>query len=136
MENERIKVPKGVIVIDRPVFRGRRFTRVEIDQILRKENEERYTKRVLQCIRRQTLAANPRLGIEIQKLASVEKLKASFLQELAAKENATQGLSQNTKTGGCQMSESLLDKKTHEIMQALMTLVEGELEEGVAHLTR
>jgi hypothetical protein len=98
MEDKRIKIPKVVVVIHRPGFRGRRFTTTETEQRLRKENEERHTKRDFQCIRRQSLAENSQLGIEIQKVESIENFKASFLQELAAEENATQGSSRGTKS--------------------------------------
>lgn len=123
MEKERIKVPQGIIRLNRPGFRGRLFTTPKIEQRQRNAKDERYTKRVLQCIQRQALIADPRLSIEIQKVESVEKLKDSLLQELAVGENTMLEVSENTEISGGQKWELLLDKKTHEIMQALKTLV-------------
>jgi hypothetical protein len=121
MAHVRISIPKDVVIVNRPGFRGRRFTTDE--QRAREEKEERNIKYAIRYFQRHNFAENTHLDIEIKKVESIVKLRDSLLQELAMRENVSKGLSPDTGAGICERPEETLDKKKNETVEVLKTLV-------------
>ncbi len=79
MEAPGITLPDDVVVIDRPGFRGRRFTTKETEERLPREREEREARWTSRRQRRENLATNTHVDIEIQKNDNITQLRESLL---------------------------------------------------------
>jgi len=122
MEVPRIKLPDNVAVIDRPGFRGRRFTTKETEERIRREREEREAKWAIRCQRRENLGKNTHVDIEIQKNDNITQLRESLLRELAIRENASKGFSSVPDQTTYERLPRIWEKVRAEIEQALKTL--------------
>src|SRR4051794_4882659 len=86
MTEQKIYIPRGVIVARRPGLHGTRFTTEKTERIVREEKDERYARQLSRSSQRQSLA-DSKLNTEIIKTESVVNLRSSLLRELAIYEN-------------------------------------------------
>ncbi|KAL6242583.1 hypothetical protein RBB50_010229 [Rhinocladiella similis] len=122
MERTRISLPSDVIVIDRPGFRGRRFTTEKTEERIRREKEEREKKYAIRCQRRDNSGRHTDLDIELQKTDSIINLRDSLLRELAIRENISQGFSSVPDRAAFERLRRSIEKARYEITEALKTL--------------
>lgn len=123
MERTRITLPKDVIVVDRPGFRGRRFTTVAIEERIRREQEERAKNWAIRCQRRDNAARDTHLDIELQKTENITNLRDSLLRELAIRENNSQETCSLPDRPASNRLWRTFEKTRQEITETLKTLV-------------
>ena len=122
MDPKRISLPDDVIAVDRPGFRGRRFTTVKHEERIQREKEERERKWALRCRRREELVQQAQSDIELQKAESIANLRQSLLRELAIRENLLQELSTAADSTNLAKLKQTTEKAKMEVVEALKTL--------------
>lgn len=92
MGGSRIKFPDHVIAVDRPGYRGRRFTTEQTELRIRQETKEREAKLARRDRRHAHLSQDPALDMELKKAVNIMSVRDSLLRELAIRENISQDL--------------------------------------------
>ncbi|KAK6380191.1 hypothetical protein LTS17_005380 [Exophiala oligosperma] len=122
MSVPRIQLPDNIEVIDRPGFRGRRFTTKDTEARIRREREEREAKWAIRCQRRENFKKNTHVEIETQKNDNIIQLRESLLQELAIRENTLKECNSVPTQATYDRMLRNWEKVLAEIEQALRTL--------------
>jgi hypothetical protein len=117
----RIQIPEHVFGITSPGSRSQRFTTETNEERIRLEKEDQKAKLAIRSLQREK--AGPRFHTEMERGEGLVRLRDFFLGELAVQENTelSGGVSdERCNHGGMEVN---LERKKHETVKALRTLM-------------